>query len=453
MENLQGGTLALEHRYHIEQRLRSAGLTTIYGGIQDPFELPVQITVYEGLPEAGAQDSIIQRIKDSARQASTLPAKGLLRVHDFGELDRGVPFIIEETITGRSLAQVLERRGVFSPGDVADLVERLADLLAIAHAQKLFHGDLQPRWIILPENDETLANAHLCHFGLGLSMAELLAMPQAVLTTDLVDAFPPEAFQSGPDDKITPHLSAAADQWALAALAYRLLVGVHPFFDDPVDASEGILRIKTEEAPSLKEMGISDEIAQVVDRALRQDPKERWPSITAFANAFISAVRGSEDFTDDRGSLPPERTVDDHLPELEEPQEQAPAETAGGPRPSGYLLTFALMALLLSNLGWFFLMMSQEEAAAESANLDASTLPSGLQIQTSPPGAEIFIVTNGESLETSPIGSTPFVISSALREHHSLELLLRLPGFEDQRLIVEETPAGQDLRLTLQPQE
>ena len=461
MENLQGGTLALEHRYHIAQHSGSFGLTTIYTGTQDPFDLPVRITVYDGLLEAGADLSIVERIKKSARESSNLDAAGLLSTADFGEIDRGIPFVIEETVEGETLAQIVASKGVLSLDDVTDLVERLAELLLIAHDRKIYHGNLKPQWILLPDADPR--RAHLSHFGLGFSMAELLAMSQAVLTTDLVDAFPPEAFDVGTrdeDDEAPPEPSsfpsAAGDQWSLAALAYRLLVGVHPFFDDPVDASEGILRIKTETAPSLTGMGVAEAVADVIDRGLQRQPEQRWPSVGAFARALREATDGPQPRD--------EASFEESSPELrrdaqsswsdDDLDEQTPEFS--GPRPSGYLLTIALVLLAVTNLGWFFLAMAQDEVEAEDEVVETSstTLPSGLQLHTTPPGAELFALGLDESLDEDDVslGSTPFVLSSSLRQQPTLDLLVRLPGYADQRLAIQETAAGQDIRLILHPE-
>lgn len=466
MENLQGGTLALEHHYHLDERIDSFGFVTRYAATQDPFDLPVQITVYSGLVDAGADVTISDTIKAAARRASVLEAPGLLAVVDFGEIEQGVPFVIEETVPGTSLAAQLETQAVFAPDDVLELVERLTELLQEASDRGVCHGNLKPEWILLPNDASSFSDARLGHFGLSPSMAELVAMPQAVLTTDLVEAFPPECFDVSARDQEQEsasdegeqrdasrrsHLTPAADQWALAVLAYRLLVGVHPFFNDPVDASEGILRIKTEAAPSLAEMGIDEEIADVIDRALSRDPDDRWPSIDAFGRALRHAVRGP--LGDDEDSSPRPLAADEEQLDQSDIEEGPTAMEPMGPRPSGYLLTAALVGLLLTNLGWFFFTMAQEETgddeasvAAEAQSPSPDTLPSGLQLKTVPSNAELIIV--GDDEERS-LGATPHVITESLFEGSQLSLILRNPGYHDQRLVLDETEVGQNLALHL----
>ncbi len=479
MENLQGGTLALDHYYHIDERLGSVGLATVYSATQDPFEHTVRVVVYDGLADAGADPGIADRIKASAHAASRLDAEGLLPAIDFGEIEQGVPFVIEQSLDGPSLTDRLEARDIFPPADVADLVDRLASLLGSAHKRDLFHGHLKPDWIRFPADDAPLSDAHLSHFGLGPSMRELVAMSQVVLTTELVDTFPPESFdvaardepEIGTDlDDELPHLTAASDQWALAALAYRLLVGVHPFFEDPVDASDGILRIKTEDPPSLAEMGIDPSIADSVDRALSPDPGDRWPSIDAFSHAFRRAIDGPADHhptgdietpdsdgtSDLDGGL--SATSDSSKPAAETglPDSSRGDTDSSRPQPSGYLLTAALAALVLTNLGWFFVVVADDEptdeqpAATADAEPGSELLPTGLQIQTEPDGASLSII-DGET--ERQLDSTPYIVTDDLLDTPRLELLLEHPDYHDQQLVIEETDTGQDISLELVAEE
>lgn len=467
MENLQGGTLALEHHYHLDRRVDSFGLVTVYAGTQDPFDLPVQITVYDGLVDAGADPSVTERIKTAARTASALDVRGLLSVVDFGDIEQGVPFVIEQTVRGPSLARVLESKDVLPPEQTVALVCRICDLLADAHGRGVCHGNLKPEWIALSDDDSSIEDVRLSHFGLGPAMRELVAMPQAVLTTDLVDAFAPECFEVTARDQLDevdpdhplPHLTPKADQWAVAALAFRLLVGIHPFFDDPVDASEGILRIKTEAPPSLAEMGVDPALAEAIDRALAPDPDDRWPAIGDFQRALRDAVDSSPadpDDVDEPADAAGDRAAPAAAPaptpaDRPDSPDISPSEPVG-PRPSGYLLTVAVAALVLTNLGWFFFAMAGDgddpgqDAAAVDESSPPEALPSGLQLQTSPSDAELFVLRD-DARES--LGFTPVVITDNLFEDSHTDLLLRHSDYRDQPLSIGETDVGRTLRLEL----
>lgn len=456
MENLQGGTLALEHRYHLDRRISTESLISRYAATQEPFGLPVQVVIFEGLPEAGAEDALIERIRNSAERASHQRMNGVLSVVDFGELERGVPFVIEQSAAGTSLAAVLERRGTLPPGEVVQLVERLAAILERAHQRELFHGALTARWVRLPEGPDAFERATLSFFSIGLTLAELRALPHAALTTDLVDAYAPEIFAG--DEATDP---AAADQWALGALAYRALCGVHPYFDDPIDASEGLVRIASEPAPKLEELGVEEAISSVIDRALQRDPARRWPALSDFARELRLAVHGPDPDTAPTQASPPSPAAA-HPAEVdalyEEPDETALSEpprapTSVSPRPSGYLLTLALALFVLSNLGWFFFAMGKpaDDAQSQPEGPTAQVLTSGLQIHSEPPGARLYTL-SPESGEERLLGATPQALTDFVFEgQQGVDFVLRLEGYQDQTLRVEESLAGQDLRITLQP--
>ncbi len=481
MENLQGGTLALDHHYHLDERIRSVGLVTVYAATQDPFDHPVRVTVYDGLADDAVGPDIAARIKQSAHDASHLPVQGLLPVVDFGEIEPGIPFVIEKTRPGPSLTRRIEARDVFAPSDVATLVDRIADLLQRAHDAGICHGNLKPDWIVFGDDNAPLDTACLSHLGIGPSMRELVALSQTVLTTDLVDTFAPESFDVASRDDDTadpspselpldadgtsPHLTPAADQWALAALAYRLLVGVHPFFDDPVDASEGILRIKTEEPPSLSEMGVDPSVSDVIDRALSHEPDDRWPSIQDFSTALRQAIDGPSTSSTGDGSPSTSATID---VDESDPTSGSPSETVDGdtsfdeqqpiagpvePQPSGLLLTGALVALLISNLGWFFWAMNDssddEPVERQSADVEpAHALPTGLQIQTEPSAAQLSVL-EADDGEAHMLGDTPQAIPQQLLETSYLKLLIDHDDYHDQQLTIEETETGQNIVLQL----
>ncbi|TXD38191.1 hypothetical protein FRC98_04645 [Lujinxingia vulgaris] len=462
MENLQGGTLALEHRYHLDRRISTESLLSRYAATQEPFGLPVQVVIFEGLPEAGAADALIERIRNSAERASHHRIEGVLSVVDFGELERGVPFVIEQSAAGTSLSAVLERRGTLPPGEVVQLVERLAEILERAHKRELFHGGLTARWVRLPEGPEAFERANLSFFSIGLTLDELRALPHAALTTDLVDAFAPELFAREDEAELPASARASADQWALGALAYKALSGVHPYFDDPIDASEGLVRIATEPAPTLEELGVEAAISEVIDRALQRDPARRWPSLADFARELRLAVHGPEPDTTpatspapaptpDRNTevAPADRSDETHAPAYETPRQTGPIT----PRPSGYLLTLALALFILSNLGWFFFAMGRpaDDASTEPEGPTAQVLTSGLQIHSEPPGARLYTL-SPEGGEERLLGATPQALTDYVFEgQQGVDFVLRLEGYQDQNLRVEESLAGQDLRITLQP--
>jgi serine/threonine-protein kinase len=382
MENLQGGTLALEHRYDVLERVGRHGFITLYHGRQDPFAKRVWVKAYDGLADAGAGIELFDRLKQTGKRVSRLDTPGVLRIIDYGELEGGIPFVISERCDGVSLSEILIREGTLSAEATDSLLDRLAQVLDAAHQAGVAHGSISPRWIYVAQ--ERFDEAMVDHFQLAVTVGEILAADNAVMSAEAVSAYPPEMFERTGDGDTPVSFAPSGDVWSLGVLAYTAMVGVHPFFEDELDASEGILRLRNEQARPLSELGIDAQISDVVARALAKDPAERFETVIEFAAAFTAAVdpqkakpgpkanasagkaAGADEFSVEeaatKGAAPerPPRSLDDT------------AEREPGP--SDRLLTVVVVLLFLSNLAWlFYVTGSVDDSSEPDANKPAPT--------------------------------------------------------------------------------
>jgi eukaryotic-like serine/threonine-protein kinase len=467
MENLQGGTLALPHNYHIDRRIGSRGFVTLYEATQEPFTRPVLVTVYDRAFEAGAEPALFQAIKSRANAASALDHRGILRTVDYGELDHGIPFVIGEFLhRPTSLQNLLDQDQTLAPEQVLELVEALAKILDQAHAQGIMHGGLAPHWIFFP-SAEDLSNLYVAHFNLGFTLDETLDLPNGILSASSIGALPPDRYRQRETQRSAAPASAqepfsiADDVYALGTIAYQALVGVHPFFDDPTDVSEGLIRIKGEDPADLSTLGIEKEVSKVVARALARDPSRRFSTPTEFATALREAIMPAP--AQEPASLKTRQPLTSPVTTpVSEPPKVSAAEGVhrsqvpiSGPAPGGYAFMAVIALLLFSNLAWFFAYLATDPTAVTSGDsasdpivVSTRTLPGGLQIKSEPVGADIFLVTGDQSTR---LGSTPHVVTDALQNHPNGHLILKKNGFHDQRIELQHGPGGSDLVLHLAP--
>jgi eukaryotic-like serine/threonine-protein kinase len=88
-----------------------------------------------------------------------------------------------------------------------------------------------------------------------------------------------------------PEVSEPGEQYAVAALLYFLITGAH--YRDFLLEKEGMLRQIAEEPPlPLTERGVEPwpEVEEILARALAKEPDQRFPSLSALAEAF-AAIR------------------------------------------------------------------------------------------------------------------------------------------------------------------
>jgi len=160
---------------------------------------------------------------------------------------------------------------------IVSYVKQIADALQYAHDEKLIHRDIKPENILVGRRNELLLN------DFGLALIALSSRKQGTLA-DLAGTatyIAPEQIQGKP--------RTASDQYSLGIVIYEWLSGDIPFTGTFTEVCTQHLYAPP---PPLKEKAptIDPALEQVVTRALAKDPKERFESISTFANALTVAA-------------------------------------------------------------------------------------------------------------------------------------------------------------------
>ena len=341
MENLQGGTIALEHRYQVLERVDETFLTTLYRSKQDPFNKRVWLKVFAPFLEAGAEDELFEYLKAYAHRSGQIDAPGVLRTLDYGELEQNVPFVITERARGTSLAEVLKESDGLPASDVIELVERIADVLEQVHVEGYVHGFLVPEWVYLPDRDYSAAT--ISHFQLGLALYDLMATNRDAVGEEVFWSMPPELIVTlegaeQPDQlQLGDNFSIAGDVFALSVLTYRALTG-HSLVGEERSNSE-IMDLEWERA----ETPVHGDICDIVEWGLSEDPAARPSSVKEFAAGLREAADLSDEAED---SAEPAGGAEN--------REMARVQSERDPGPSDLLMTLLLFLLVVSNFAWFF---------------------------------------------------------------------------------------------------
>jgi serine/threonine protein kinase len=154
---------------------------------------------------------------------------------------------------------------------VVTYVRQCAEALQFAHAQGIVHQRLKPENILLSGNNEIL----LSDFG----FADRRFLTSRTSLASVLYAAP-EQIQGQP--------GIETDQYALAAIVYEWLSGA-PLFTGSI---EEIVKQHLEVTPPTfqeRRLPFSTNIEQVIMRALKKEPQERFPDIASFAQAFEHA--------------------------------------------------------------------------------------------------------------------------------------------------------------------
>ena len=175
--------------------------------------------------------------------------------------------------------------GMLSLQDISHLIQQIADALQYAHDHHIIHLDVKPPNFLIRSNTKNPNRPVLLLADFGIArtnIATAASSSRTIRGTPISMA--PEQWSSTP--------VPASDQYSLAVMAYELLTGHTPF-------KGGMEQLMYQHfyaepsPPSTFNKQLLPAIDTVVLRALAKKPTDRFPSSTAFADAFEQAVRTS----------------------------------------------------------------------------------------------------------------------------------------------------------------
>jgi eukaryotic-like serine/threonine-protein kinase len=258
-------------RYRLGERIGGGGMGEVYAAHDLRLDREVALKLLRA--DLAEQDGMRERVLAEARLAARLTHPNVVAVIDTGEQD-GRPFVVMERLSGRTLRDELAA-GPMEPDRVRDVGLQVLRALGTAHDLGIVHRDVKPGNVL----DAGVGTWKVADFGIAkwiradetlTGTGELLGSPSYLAPERI------EGDEAGP----------ASDLYAVGVLLYETLTGTKPFSgDDPVSLAtqirEGRFTPPTEVLP-----GADPGVVAVIDRAMRLDPDERFPSAEAMAEAL-----------------------------------------------------------------------------------------------------------------------------------------------------------------------
>ncbi len=214
---------------------------------------------------------------EEARLQARLSHRNLVQAHDVGVAE-GRPWVRLDLVDGVELAALPVP---LAPPVVRFIGAELALGLHALHEARdeqgrplgIVHRDVSPKNVLLSR----LGEVKLADFGIARA-TQLREQTRGGVRKGTYAYMSPEQVAGRP-------LGVASDQFALATLLVELLTGQRPF--DAGTPLETMDRIREAVPPVLD--GVDPLLAQVLLRALRRDPAERFASSRAFREALINS--------------------------------------------------------------------------------------------------------------------------------------------------------------------
>ena len=265
----------INDRYEIIKSIGEGGMANVYLAHDIILNRDVALKVLRG--DLANDEKFVRRFQREALASSSLSHPNIVEMYDVGE-DNGTYYIVMEYINGKTLKQLIKKRGALNLSECVDIMLQLTDGVLHAHQASIIHRDLKPQNIMIQDNGEI----KITDFGIAVALNNTqLTQTNSVMGS--VHYLPPEQ-ASGKGATVK------SDIYSMGILFYELLTGNLPFKGD--NAVEIALKQIRDDIPSVKDEipSIPQSIENIVYKATAKNPKNRYSSAKEMHDDLLTAL-------------------------------------------------------------------------------------------------------------------------------------------------------------------
>ncbi len=254
----------INDRYKIIRTIGEGGMANVYLAHDTILNRDVAVKVLRG--DLADDEKFIRRFQREAIAASSLTHPNIVEIYDVGE-DDGNYYIVMEYVDGKTLKNLIKKRGALTLPEVVDIMLQLTSAIACAHESFIIHRDIKPQNVLILDNGV----AKITDFGIAMALnSNELTQTNSVMGS--VHYLPPEqANGTGATMK--------SDIYSLGILMYELLTGKVPFKGE--NAVEIAIKQMKDDIPSITEdhPEIPQSIENIVLKACAKNPDNRYDNV------------------------------------------------------------------------------------------------------------------------------------------------------------------------------
>ncbi|MCW5981414.1 MAG: PD40 domain-containing protein [Bryobacteraceae bacterium] len=263
--------------YELLEKLGEGGMGVVYKARDTRLDRLVAIKVL--LPEKVTDPDRKRRFIQEAKAASALNHPNIVTIYDVDHAE-GVDLIAMEYVDGRTLDQVIGRRGM-KLDDALKYATQIASALGAAHAAGIVHRDLKPNNVMVTG----AGVAKVLDFGLAKLTELTLKTREELETRTFLNAETLktiEGFVVGTAAYMSPEqaegkpVDARCDIFAFGALLYEAVTGQPAFLRDSRMSTLAAVLREDPKPPSEVTAGTPPELERIIARCLRKDPDRRY---------------------------------------------------------------------------------------------------------------------------------------------------------------------------------
>jgi serine/threonine protein kinase len=268
------------HNFRIVSEIGEGGMGVVY--LAEHLELPKRFAIKSLSKALSADPSFRKRFYEEAQKQARLDDPNIVQVTDFFE-EEGQFFLVMEFVDGQDLSRLIKSKGKLAEAEAAGIFRDILKGLAFAHAKGLVHRDMKPSNVLIDKS----GRARIMDFGIAI-----LAGAGEKRLTAAGTAIGSPWYMSPEQIERPQEIDQRTDIYALGIVLYEMLTGDVPF-DGETDFAVQFQQIKTPAPdPRQKNSEISEEMAQIVLKAMAKNPAERFQNCGEFLQAIDAVEKG-----------------------------------------------------------------------------------------------------------------------------------------------------------------
>jgi serine/threonine protein kinase len=266
--------------FRIVSKIGEGGMGVVY--LAEHVELPKRFAI-KSLSQALSQDpDFRKRFYEEAQKQARLNDPNIVQVTDFFE-EEGQFFLVMEYVDGQDLSHVIKSRGKMAQSEAVSIFRDILQGLGFAHDQGIVHRDMKPSNVLIDKS----GRARIMDFGIailkGATEKRLTAVGTPIGSPWYMS---PEQIERPQD------IDQRTDIYALGIVLYEMLTGDVPFDGDTAFTVHYKQINSPPPNPRQKNSEISEDVAQIVLKAMAKDPAERFQNCREFLQAIDAVEKG-----------------------------------------------------------------------------------------------------------------------------------------------------------------
>jgi serine/threonine-protein kinase len=267
-------------RYELLDRIGRGGMGVVYRAKDTVIGRMVAVKML--VSDIDVSEEARERFYREARSAGQLAHRNIITIYDFGE-EQGRAYIVMELLQGSSLAGLLVQPDRLPLERQVEIMARMCEGLAFAHARGIVHRDIKPANLFITTDGQI----KILDFGVARIASSKLTRSGFIVGTP--DYMSPEQVMGKVVDQ-------RSDVFSAGAVFYELLSRRRPFHAKKLPT---ILNNVMGATPvPLTEEEAPPALAAIVMKSLEKAPEDRYPrmvemlmALTAFLQSYQRQTR------------------------------------------------------------------------------------------------------------------------------------------------------------------